>query len=66
MSKNVMKDWRRIMESKYFFTMVSLLLLCLISCLLSSSFLTLRNMMTIFRQASILLMLSLGLTAVKY
>ena len=64
MSKNVMKDWRRIMESKYFFTMVSLLLLCLISCLLSSSFLTLRNMMTIFRQASILLMLSLGLTAV--
>ena len=55
---------KKLMESKYFFILLSLLLLILVSCFLSSSFLTLRNMMTVFRQASILLMLSLGLTAV--
>ncbi len=64
MKDTSMTKLKKLMESKYFFILISLLLLILVSCLLSSSFLTIRNMMTIFRQASILLMLSLGLTAV--
>ena len=54
----------KIFESKYFYVVMSLLLMIVISTLLSKSFLTPGNIITILRQASILLMLSLGLTAV--
>ncbi len=56
--------WTKIRESRYFYAGISLLLLLLGSSLLSSSFMTLDNMITILRQSSILLMLSMGLTAV--
>lgn len=55
---------QRILESKYLFVVLSLLIMILISSLLSPSFLTLNNLITVLRQASLLLMLSLGLTAV--
>lgn len=54
----------KILESKYFYVVLSLLLMIVVSSLLSRSFLTPGNLITILRQASILLMLSLGLTAV--
>lgn len=53
-----------ILESKYVYVVLSLLFMVAISSFLSPSFLTLGNLITILRQASILLMLSLGLTAV--
>lgn len=54
----------KILESKYFYVVMSLLLMIIVSSLLSRSFFTPGNLITILRQASILLMLSLGLTAV--
>lgn len=54
----------KILESKYFYLVLSLLLMGVVFSMISSSFLTLSNLITILRQASILLMLSLGLTAV--
>ena len=56
-----MKNWRL---SGPVFTLVSLMLLMVISGLLSPSFFTFENMITILRQASILFILSLGLTLV--
>lgn len=61
------KGWtlkNKVIESKYFYVVLSLLLMIIVSSLLSRSFLTPGNLITILRQASILLMLSLGLTAV--
>ena len=55
---------QKILESKYVYVVLSLLFMMIISSLLSPSFLTSGNLITILRQASILLMLSLGLTAV--
>lgn len=55
---------QKILESKYVYVVLSLLFMIIISSLLSPSFLTVSNLITILRQASILLMLSLGLTAV--
>ena len=55
---------QKILESKYVYVVLSLLFMMIISSLLSPSFLTMGNLITILRQASILLMLSLGLTAV--
>lgn len=55
---------QKILESKYLFVVLCLAVMVIISSLLSPSFLTLNNIITILRQASLLLMLSLGLTAV--
>ena len=54
----------RIIKGRYFFSVMSLFVLIGISCMLSPSFLSLGNFITILRQASILLILSMGLTAV--
>lgn len=58
------KTRQKVFESKYFYVVLSLLFMVVISSMLSQSFLTPGNLITILRQASILLMLSLGLTAV--
>ncbi|XCP85215.1 ABC transporter permease [Roseburia hominis] len=55
---------RKIMDTNYFYVVMSLILMIIVSTCLSPSFLTIGNFITILRQASILLMLSLGLTAV--
>ncbi|MCB6202003.1 ABC transporter permease [Extibacter muris] len=60
----MVKTRRKVLESKYFYVVLSLLFMVVISSMLSQSFLTPGNLITILRQASILLMLSLGLTAV--
>lgn len=52
------------MKNKYIHLLISLLLFCLISFLISPDFLQISNLITIVRQASILLVLSLGLTMV--
>ena len=57
-------SFNRIKESRYFFVGISLILLFFVSGMLSRSFFTIDNMIIILRQTSILLMLSLGLTAV--
>lgn len=54
----------RILDVRWLYSFLGLILIFLVSSQLSSSFLTAGNMLTILRQASILLMLSLGLTAV--
>lgn len=51
-------------KKRYLYTVGSLILLCVAASLINSEFLKLSNFVTIFRQASILLMLSLGLTVV--
>lgn len=53
-----------ILESNYLFSVLALALAMFIASSLSSSFLTGGNLMTILRQASVLLILSSGLTAV--
>jgi len=60
----MMNRIRKLTGSRYFFVLLSLAGLFLVSGILSRSFLTIDNMITILRQASILLILSLGLTAV--
>lgn len=54
----------RILDLRWFYSFLGLVVIFAVSSLLSKSFLTAGNIMTILRQASILLMLSLGLTAV--
>ena len=54
----------RILDVRWFYSFLGLILIFIISSFLSSSFMSGDNMLTILRQASILLMLSLGLTAV--
>ena len=55
---------QRILETRWLYSFLGLLVIFIGSSILSSSFLTISNLITILRQASILLMLSLGLTAV--
>lgn len=60
-----MKKWiEKIRSSKYIYSVLALILMMVISGLLSPSFFRTSNLMTILRQASILLVLSTGLTAV--
>lgn len=54
----------KIGSSKYIYSFLALILMMIISGLLSPSFFKMSNLMTIFRQASVLLVLSTGLTAV--
>ena len=54
----------QLLNSKYLFSIGILLLVMLVSSFLSDSFLTMDNLITILRQASVLLILSSGLTAV--
>ena len=54
----------KLMESNYIFSILALVIVMLVANGLSSSFLTASNLMTILRQASVLLILSSGLTAV--
>lgn len=56
--------YRKILKNRYFYVLMSLCLFMVLSGLISRSFFTVDNMITILRQASILIMLSLGLTAV--
>ena len=56
--------FNRILDVRWLYSFLGLILIFLVSSQLSSSFLTGGNLLTILRQASILLMLSLGLTAV--
>ncbi len=54
----------QILDTRWLYSFFGLLVIFVGSSLLSDSFLTVNNLITILRQASILLMLSLGLTAV--
>ena len=56
--------WRKLRESRAFFSLLGLLGLIFVSSVISSDFRTFDNMITILRQASTLLILSTGLTAV--
>lgn len=51
-------------KSKSFYSLIGLIGLILISAIIAPNFRTVNNMITIFRQASVLLILSSGLTAV--
>ncbi len=51
-------------KSKSFYSLIGLIGLILISSIIAPNFRTMNNMITIFRQASVLLILSSGLTAV--
>ncbi len=53
-----------IKSSKVFYSLVGLIVLIIISAVIAPNFRTVNNLITIFRQASILLVLSAGLTAV--
>jgi len=59
--KRILED---IKSSKVFYSLMGLIALILISAVIAPNFRTMENMITIFRQASILLVLSAGLTAV--
>ncbi len=61
MNENIRK-W--VKDSKYLFSILALLLVVMVSSFLSGSFFTSDNLITIIRQASVLLILSSGLTAV--
>lgn len=51
-------------KASFIYTLLGFIVVFVISCILSPSFLTLDNMLTILRQASLLTLLSMGLTAV--
>lgn len=58
------EKWNRIKSSKSFLCLISILILVVIASVLSPSFRSLDNFVTIIRQASVLVVLSAGLTAV--
>ncbi|MGE5614847.1 MAG: ABC transporter permease [Bacillota bacterium] len=58
------KGMQQIRNSKSFYSFISLIMLIVVASLFSPEFRTLENMITILRQASTLLVLSAGLTAV--
>lgn len=64
MGMKAKKVFEEIKSSKVFYSLVGLIVLIIISSIIAPNFRTLNNMITIFRQASILLVLSAGLTAV--
>jgi len=60
-----MKDYfLKLKKSRSFFSFMGLIIICIIFSLWSDKFFTMSNILTIFRQSSILLVLSAGLTAV--
>ena len=58
------KIFQEIKRSKSFYSMLGLISLIIISSMIAPNFRTMNNMITILRQASVLLILSSGLTAV--
>ncbi len=60
-AKNILEE---IKNSKIFYSLMGLIVLIIISAIIAPNFRTMDNMITIFRQASVLLVLSAGLTAV--
>lgn len=61
---NAKKMFDEIKSSKVFYSLVGLIVLIVISAIIAPNFRTVDNLITIFRQASVLLVLSAGLTAV--
>lgn len=61
---NVKQIFEEIKSSKVFYSMIGLLILVIIASIIAPNFRTIDNMITILRQASVLLVLSSGLTAV--
>lgn len=61
---SVKKIFEEIKSSKVFYSLVGLIILVIISAIIAPNFRTWNNLITIFRQASVLLVLSAGLTAV--
>jgi len=62
--KKLRLSFYNLQASQYFYSFMALLVVVVISSFMSSSFFTGNNIMTIIRQASVLLILSSGLTAV--
>ena len=62
---NAKKVWEGIKGSKVFYSLIGLILLIIVSSVVAPNFRSVDNMITIFRQASVLLVLSSGLTAVR-
>lgn len=58
------KMWETIKSSKVFYSLIGLIVLIIISSIIAPNFRSVDNLITIFRQASVLLVLSSGLTAV--
>ena len=58
------KIFEEIKSSKVFYSLVGLIVLIILSAIIAPNFRTVDNLITIFRQASVLLVLSAGLTAV--
>lgn len=61
---NAKKIFEEIKSSKVFYSLIGLIVLIIISAVIAPNFRTVDNLITIFRQASVLLVLSAGLTAV--
>lgn len=60
-AKNIFEEMK---SSKVFYSLVGLIVLIIVSAIIAPNFRTVDNLITIFRQASVLLVLSAGLTAV--
>lgn len=58
------KIYENLKSSKSFYSLIGLIALIIISAIITPDFRSINNMVTIFRQASVLLILSSGLTAV--
>lgn len=61
---NVKQIFEEIKSSKVFYSLLGLIILAIIASIIAPTFRTMNNMITILRQASVLLVLSSGLTAV--
>lgn len=61
---NVKQIFEEIKSSKVFYSLVGLVILAIIASIIAPTFRTMNNLITILRQASVLLVLSSGLTAV--
>ena len=57
---SVKKIFEEIKSSKVFYSLVGLIILVIISAIIAPNFRTWNNLITIFRQASVLLVLSAG------
>ena len=58
------KIFEEIRNSKVFYSLIGLIILVIFSAIAAPNFRTVDNIITVFRQASVLLVLSAGLTAV--
>ena len=61
---NAKKVWENVKSSKVFYSLIGLIILIIVSSIIAPNFRSVNNLITIFRQASVLLVLSSGLTAV--